>query len=100
MAILQILVLIMTTQLFAQIDQWEEFNSSLLIEVTRPNGVFTCTGVAVSPKMLLTAAHCLDGEITKVRVFTQKEYDPKQPALETTGFELHPKYKPNQSQYM
>lgn len=88
-----------TTQLFAQTDQWEKFNSSLLLEVTRPNGVFTCTGVAVSPKLILTAAHCLDGQITKVRVFTQEKYDPKQPALETAGFELHPNYKPSQSQY-
>ncbi len=87
------------TQLFAKTDQWEKFNSSLLIEVTRPNGVFTCTGVAVTPKLILTAAHCLDGEVKKVRVFTQDRYDPKQPALETTGFELHPNYKPMQSQF-
>lgn len=89
----------MTTQLFAKTDQWEKFNSSLLIEVTRPNGVFTCTGVAVTPKLLLTAAHCLEGEIKKVRVFTQERYDPKLPSLETSGFELHPDYKPVQSQY-
>ncbi len=94
------LVLLMTTtQLFAQTDQWEKYNSALLLEVTRPNGVFTCTGVAVSPKLIVTAAHCLDGEIKKVRVFTQEKYDPTFPALETAGFELHPNYKPTQSQY-
>ncbi len=93
------LVLLMTTQLFAETDQWEKFNSSLLIEVTRPHGVFTCTGVAVSPKLLVTAAHCLEGEIKKVRVFTQEKYDPLQPSLETTGYELHPNYKPSLSQY-
>lgn len=93
------LVLFMSTEILAKIDQWERFNSSLLIEVTRPNGVFTCTGVAVSPKLLMTAAHCLEGEIKKVRVFTQAKYDPKQPSLETAGFELHPDYKPKMSQY-
>lgn len=89
----------MTTQLFAETDQWEKFNSSLLIEVTRPHGVFTCTGVAVSPKLIITAAHCLEGEIKKVRVFTQQKYDPLQPSLETAGFEIHPSYKPSQSQF-
>ncbi|MES2528803.1 MAG: trypsin-like serine protease [Bdellovibrionota bacterium] len=89
----------MTTELFAQTDQWEKFNSSLLIEVTRPNGVFTCTGVAVSPKLMMTAAHCLDGDVLKVRVFTQEKYDPKLPALETAGFQIHPDYKPKISAY-
>lgn len=93
------MVLFMTTQLFAQTDQWEKFNSSLLIEVTRPKGVFTCTGVAVSPKLIMTAAHCLEGDVKKVRVFTQEKYDPKLPALETTSFELHPNYKPVQSAF-
>jgi hypothetical protein len=97
---LSFLVLLMTTtQLFAQIDQWEKFNSSLLIEVTRPNGVFTCTGVAVSPKLLITAAHCLDGEIKNVRVFTQDVYDPTQPSIATAGFEIHPGYRPIESQF-
>ncbi len=93
------MVLFMSTQLFAQTDQWEKFNSSLLIEVTRPTGVFTCTGVAVSPKLIMTAAHCLEGEVKKVRVFTQEKYNPLLPSLETTGFELHPKYKPVQSAF-
>lgn len=93
------LVLLMTTQLFAKSDQWEKFNSSLLIEVTRPKGVFTCTGVAVTPKLIVTAAHCLDGEIKKVRVFTQEKYDPLESSFATTGFELHPNYKPAQSQF-
>jgi hypothetical protein len=99
MTLLKIMVLFMSTQLFAQTDQWEKFNSSLLIEVTRPKGIFTCTGVAVSPKLIMTAAHCLEGEVKKVRVFTQERYNPLLPSLETTGFELHPKYRPVQSAY-
>ena len=93
------LVLFMSTQLFAQTDEWTRFNSSLLIEVTRPNGVFTCTGVAVTTKLLLTAAHCLEGDVQKVRVFIQEKYDPKLPSFETDGFQIHPEYKPTESRY-
>jgi hypothetical protein len=99
MNLLKLMVLFMSTQLFAQTDQWEKFNSSLLIEVTRPKGIFTCTGVAVSPKLIMTAAHCLEGEVKKVRVFTQERYNPLLSSLETTGFELHPNYRPVQSAY-
>ena len=99
MLFIKFLVLFMSVQLFAQENVWLNYNSSLLIEVTRPNGVFTCTGVAVTKNLLLTAAHCLDGEVKKVRVFTQEHYDPKLPSLETAGFELHPKYNPDSSRY-
>lgn len=99
MLILKLLVLIMSVQLFGQDNVWLKFNSSLLIEVTRPNGVFTCTGVAVTPRLLVTAAHCLEGDVKKVRVFTQDAYDPKMPSIETKGYELHPEYNRSQSRY-
>ena len=89
----------MTITGFAKVQDWERFNSSLLIEVTRPNGVFTCTGVAVSPKTVVTAAHCLEGEIVKVRVFTQEKYDPSQASLEISKYAIHPSYAPKVSQY-
>lgn len=78
-------------------DVWDRYNSSLLIEVTRPSGVFTCTGVAVSKTIILTAAHCLEGKVSNVRIFTNSFYDPKESSLEIQEFKLHPTYDPKKS---
>ena len=92
-------VISMTVSSFAQIDPWEKFNASVVIEVTRFGGVFTCSGVAVSDKIIITAAHCLEGRVKKIRVFTQEKYDPDQDFLEIEDFELHPEYHPEVSLY-
>ena len=84
---------------FSDTQSWEEFNSSLLIEVTRTKGVFTCTGVAVTPELIVTAAHCLDGDVKSIRVFTQSSYDPKNPAIAVKSFKVHPDYHPKDSRY-
>ncbi len=78
---------------------WSNFNSSLLIEVTRPNGVFTCSGVAINETTILTAAHCLEGEIKRIRVFTQASYNPKARSIKVKSFELHPEYNKDKSNY-
>lgn len=84
---------------FAKAEDWEKFNSSLLIEVTRPHGVFTCTGVALTPTIVVTAAHCLEGEIKKVRVFTGSSYNQTDPSFEIKKYTLHPEYKPKESSF-
>src|SRR4051812_12493493 len=94
-----LMVLLMNVEGFAKVQDWEDFNSSLLIEVTRPTGIFTCTGVAISNQIIMTAAHCLDGEITGVRVFTQASYDPKAPFLSIAKFQIHPSYNQHNSRY-
>lgn len=78
---------------------WNNFNSSLLIEVTRPEGVFTCTGVAINKNTLLTAAHCLEGEILKVRVSLDATYNKNGKFLEIENFDLHPEYNRSNSNY-
>lgn len=84
---------------FALDQQWEAFNSSVLLEVRRPTGVFTCSGVAISPTTILTAAHCLDGEVLEIKVFNTITYDPQAPFFEVKSSEIHPDYKPKISAY-
>lgn len=93
------LVIFMGLQAFAQIEDWDNYNSSLLIEVTRPNGVFTCSGVAVSRNTIVTAAHCLEGSVKSVRVFTQAVYDTNQTSLPIKSYKIHPLYNPSVSRY-
>lgn len=85
---------------FAKSESWDDFNSSLCIEVTRPTGIFTCTGVAVSNNVVVTAAHCLEGEITKVRIFTDSAYHPLNKSYNIKKFKIHPKYKSKSSRYL
>ena len=85
--------------LMTTLIDWNNFNSSLLIEVTRPNGVYTCTGVAINKTTILTAAHCLEGEILSVRVSTDAAYDKNGKFLKVESFNLHPDYDRKQSNY-
>ncbi len=88
----------LTTAFSTDID-WSNFNSSVVIEVTRPSGKFTCSGVAISPQIILTAAHCLDGDIKEVKVFNEATYHPSLNHFEVANFELHPEYDKNKSNY-
>jgi V8-like Glu-specific endopeptidase len=92
-------IMMMTGTGFAQAIDWTNFNSSLVIEVTRSSGVFTCSGVAIKDDVVLTAAHCLDGEVTKVRVSHQASYDPQAKFHAVESFELHPEYDVKKSNF-
>lgn len=78
---------------------WDNFNSSLVIEVTRPSGVYTCSGVAVNKNTVLTAAHCLEGEVLKVRVSNASSYDPQSTFWSGVSYEIHPDYNRSESNF-
>ena len=84
---------------FSKEEDWKNFNSSFIIEVERQTGLYTCSGVAVSPKIILTAAHCLEGTIKSVRVFNHSKYNPNERGLTITGYEIHPRYDLKNSRY-
>jgi V8-like Glu-specific endopeptidase len=86
-------------KLMTNLIDWNNFNSSVLIEVTRPTGVFTSTGVAINHDTILTAAHCLEGEVLKVRVSTDARYNKNGHFLEVSAFNLHPDYDAHKSNY-
>jgi hypothetical protein len=96
---LQFLVVTMSLVGFSKEEDWKNFNSSFIIEVERQTGLFTCSGVAVSPKIILTAAHCLEGSIKSVRVFNHSRYNPTHKGLTISGYEIHPKYHFKSSRY-
>ena len=87
------------TTAWAQNVDWNNFNSGLVIEVTRPEGKYTCSGVAIKDDMVLTAAHCLEGKILNIRVFNQASYNPSEEFWVAEHFELHPEYDKSASNF-
>lgn|SRR5690606_14193850 len=89
------------TNLTAQASNldWSNFNATLVLEVTRPEGIFTSTAVAISPDTVITAAHCLEGKILKVRLSQDSEYNPKGKFIAVESFDLHPDYNASVSNF-
>ena len=70
----------------------EDFSGNLMIKVKKKGIFYFCSAVAVKPKILLTAAHCLD-TAQEVLVFKGEE------KLPLENFEMHPKYQRKNSLY-
>ncbi len=94
--IIFIFLLIQTT--LANIYQ-EDFSSAVIVEVKRFEKFFTCSGVIISPDVVLTAAHCLDGEVHRVRVFHQSEFSPRKSFWAVKDYHIHPEYNRETSKF-
>ena len=78
---------------------WDSFNSSLLIEIKRGDVSFTCSGVAIGQRLVLTSAHCFD-DVDSARILLDAQYDPRSKnEVVVKNFELHPLYDPKKSLY-
>lgn len=101
LSIPRIMVILMATatNAWAQNVDWNNFNSGLVIEVTRPEGKYTCSGVAIKDDMVLTAAHCLEGKILSIKVFNSASYNPSEEFWTAEHFELHPDYNKSASNF-
>jgi hypothetical protein len=73
---------------------YEEFNSTVLVEISRGERTFICSGFFVTPKKILTSAHCLDGLVSQVRIFTHNKYNNQNEFLKIQDFHIHPEYDP------
>ena len=77
---------------------WARFSSTFIIEVTRGKNVFTSTAVAIGPKLLLTAAHCVDCT-DKIRVLIGSDYLNPDNEVQVDHCIVHPGYNPSKSYY-
>ncbi len=78
---------------------WDEFSNSAFIETTRNGNTFSCSGVAIGQKVVLTSAHCVDG-ISSAIVSTDHIYKKEHGTfarVTANGIRIHPGYNPGRS---
>lgn len=83
-----------------QAYDFEKYNSALALTVTKHDGhKYTCSAVAISPKKLLTAAHCLD-DAYHVQVVQEFQVGEENTYFSVRNYEIHPSYNPSKSFYL
>ena len=84
---------------------WNEFNDSVMLEITRPKnhpiGNTVCSAVLVAPKLVLTTAHCVSDAIQiKITFDVEKATSAKQILeMKPKSWVRHPLYDPKKTLY-
>ncbi len=74
---------------------WDDFNGTVGIQVQNQLGATVCSGVLLSPQVVLTAAHCLVG-LKSARVSTAELLDTHALWVKGARAQIHPGYVGNQ----
>jgi secreted trypsin-like serine protease len=94
------LVIVPATHTFAQEVLLMSSHATIIIETQRNHQTFTASGVLLTPQIVLTTAHVVDG-VDQVRISTQPTYQPSESSQWTevlkNGCIIHPDYNPKKS---
>ncbi len=72
---------------------WNDFSHTVGISITKQGGSTTCSGILVAPKVVLTAAHCIEG-LKEAWVTTGRKITDR-PRVRSVDTRTHPGYRGN-----
>jgi len=77
---------------------FHSFAQSFPLEIEKDNGIAICSSVAISPLIILTAAHCVEGAL-KISLVKGFSLDENHERFVAHQWESHPKYDDSISNY-